>query len=188
MHTIPANIIQVTHRTSLLSLAFGVLVCGALAGCAGYRMGTQSLYAPEIRSVYVPVFESDSFRRNLGEWLTEAVVKEIELKTPYKVVGNANADSILTGRLVSDTKHVLVEDAQDYPREIELNLVVQVQWIDRHGVQIRDLATIPLDPALVRIGQSATLAPQAGQSIASAQQKAIQRLAEQIVSTMEAPW
>jgi hypothetical protein len=45
-------------------------------GCAPYRMGVQSLYSCNIRTVYVPMFESDSFRRNLGERLTEAVQKE----------------------------------------------------------------------------------------------------------------
>ena len=49
-----------------------------LGGCAGYQIGNQSLYPQEIRTVYVPMFQSISFRRNLGERLTEAVVKEIE--------------------------------------------------------------------------------------------------------------
>ena len=65
-------------------------------GCASYHVGTQSLYAPDVATVYVPMIESGSYRRDLGERLTEAVVKEIELKTPYKVVGTPAADSILS--------------------------------------------------------------------------------------------
>src|SRR5207244_7174952 len=99
-----------------------------LGGCAGYRAGTASLYPPDIHTVYVPVFESDSFRRYLGERLTEAVVKEIELKTPYKVVNSPQADSILYGRLVNDTKRVIVENRFDQPRETEVNMIVQVGW------------------------------------------------------------
>ena len=49
-------------------------------GCAAYQIGNQSLYPLEIHTVAVPVFQSNSFRRNLGERLTEAVVKEIEKK------------------------------------------------------------------------------------------------------------
>ena len=58
-------------RGSLVVLLF-------FCGCAGYQIGNQSLYPPEIHTVYVPMFQSNSFRRNLGERLTEAVVKEIE--------------------------------------------------------------------------------------------------------------
>ena len=74
------------------------------SGCIGYQVGTGSLYAPDVATVYVPMIESDSYRRDLGERLTEAVVKEIELKTPYKVVNTPNADSILSARLISDTR------------------------------------------------------------------------------------
>ena len=93
------------------------LTTAAADGCAAYRFGAASLYPPDIQTVYVPVFESNSFRRNLSEWLTEAVCKEIELKTPYKVVGTPQADSVLTGKLTSDTKRVIVEDQYDMPRE-----------------------------------------------------------------------
>src|SRR5688500_10305880 len=74
------------------------------SGCAGYQVGQRSLYRPDIRTVYVPVVQSNSFRRYLGERLTEAIVKEIELKTPYKVVDSDAADSVLTVKLVSESK------------------------------------------------------------------------------------
>ncbi len=48
------------------------------AGCAGYRVGMDSLYPTDIHTVYVPMFESDSFRPNLGERLTEKVIKQID--------------------------------------------------------------------------------------------------------------
>ncbi|MBI3461837.1 MAG: hypothetical protein HY000_02090, partial [Planctomycetes bacterium] len=73
-------------------MAFATLLT---LGCAGYRIGSRSLYPPDICTVYVPVFESASFRRNLGERLTEAVCKQIEDATPYKLVNGPEADSIL---------------------------------------------------------------------------------------------
>ena len=85
------------HRLIVLAASAWMLVW---TGCAGLHVGQQSLYRPELRTIYVPVFESESFRPNLGERLTEAVVKEIELKTPYKVVATPNADSVLRGRIV----------------------------------------------------------------------------------------
>ncbi len=59
-------------RSAVAATLFGSII-GASLGCAGYRLGTQTLYRRDIHTVYVPVFESDSFRSQLGERLTEAV-------------------------------------------------------------------------------------------------------------------
>lgn len=160
-----------------------------LAGCTGYQVGNASLYPAHIRTVYVPVFESSSFRPYLGERLTEAVIKQIELKTPYKVVGSPSlADSVLSGRIVGESKRLVVENRYDEPRQVEVNLRVQVQWLDRQDQLIAQAATIPVPMELVAISQAASAVPEVGQSIATAQQEALQRLAEQIVAMMEAPW
>jgi len=160
-----------------------------LCGCAAYRIGNETLYAPDVTTVYVPMIESDSFRRDLGERLTEAVIKEIEAKTPFKVVGRTDADSVLAARLVSDRKHVTVENQNDDPRAIELNFAAEVSWYNRRRQPLCPPAAIAVPPALfLPIGQTAALLPEAGQSVASQQQAAIERLAQQIVSTMEDPW
>lgn len=157
-------------------------------GCAGYRIGSRSLYPPDICTVYVPVFESASFRRNLGERLTEAVCKYIEDVTPYKLVNGPEADSILTGKIVSDTKRILVESPTDEPRQLDLNFAVTVTWVDRKGDLIQQMSPIPMPPELVDLGRNARLVPEVGQSITTAQQQAIERLARQIVGLMENPW
>lgn len=160
----------------------------ALSGCAPYRFGNGSLYSSHIRTVHVPVFRSDSYRRNLGERLTEAVVKEIELKSSYKVVRDGRADSVLIGRITGDTKRVLIENNQDEPRDIELNLYVDVQWVDRATGQVMASQSIPLPADVVGVGQTANIVPEIGESIATSQQEAISKLATQIVALMEAPW
>lgn len=158
-----------------------------LAGCAGYRSGNASLYPPDIHTVYVPMFESDSFRRNLGEQLTEAVVKQIELDTPYKVVSTPDADSVLTGRILGDTKRVVVEDINDQPRDTEVNIVVQVSWTDRKGNLVSG-RNLPIPPSVVQLSQSGELIPEYGQSGATAEATAIKKLAKRIVELMETPW
>ena len=165
-----------------------LLVGFVLAGCATYHVGNASLYPPHVRTVYVPMFESDSYRRNLGERLTEAVMKEIELKTPYKVVGTPSADSVLSAQIVGDTKRVIVEDWYDDPREVEMNLQVQVRWIDRHGGALSQGGAVSLPSEFTSVSAVGDVVPEAGQSIVTGQQEAIGRLAEQIVGLMEAPW
>lgn len=165
------------------------LALGASGGClTGYRWGSTSLYSCNVRTVYVPVFESDSFRRQLGERLTEAVIREIQLKTPYQLATADQADSILSGRIIGDTKRLVVESPTDEPREVELNFQAQVSWLDRRNNQTRELGAVPIPAAMVDVGQSWTAIPEVGQSIATAQQQALERLAQQIVALMEEPW
>ncbi len=153
------------------------LACVTLiAGCAGYQMGNRSLYRTNLRTVHVPMFQSDSLRPDLGEWLTEAVIKEIELRTPYKVVSNPLADSILTGRIMRDSKRVLSENINDEPRTLIFNAAVHITWIDNCG---RILAQ-----SVISVGDN--FVPEAGQSITSVEGVVIRRLASQIVSEMEA--
>jgi hypothetical protein len=173
------------------NVLFPILLISALlaqSGCAGYQIGQRSLYRPDIRTVHVPMIRSNSFRRYLGERLTEAVVKEIELKTPYKVVDAAAADSVLNVELVSESKGVLAENRFDEPRDIETDFFIQVSWVDRRGDLIMSHSDVPSQPLLVNISQDANFVPEGGQSLATAQQESIRRLAEQIVGQMELAW
>ena len=172
----------------LLLSAFCILHSAFFPGCAGYQLGNRSLYRPDIRTVHVPMVQSDSYRRHLGERLTEAVVKEIELKTPYKIVDSDSADSVLSLRLVSDSKRVLSENRFDEPRDIESDFFIQVSWVDRRGDLIMSHNDVPAAPLLLNIGQQANFVPEGGQSLATAQHEALLRLAEQIVGQMELAW
>jgi hypothetical protein len=134
------------------------------------------------------MFESNDYRRGMGERLTEEVVKMIELKTPFKVVNTPDADSILTGRLLTDTKNVLVKPPTDEQRLIQVNMIVEVNWVDRRGAQVQPMQTVPIPAAMAQVQQTNNLVPEVGQSIAVQQQQSITRIAEQIVSMMEAPW
>ncbi|MCE9629484.1 MAG: hypothetical protein K8S94_02025 [Planctomycetia bacterium] len=163
-----------------------------IAGCAGYRFGNNTLYAPNVRTVYVPMIQSDSFRTtpaiDIGERLTEAVCKEIEKRTPFKVVGSDGAaDSVLTARIVADTKRMVVESPTDQSRSVQMNYQALVTWADRGGTVIAS-GEVPLPAATVDVGQSASLVPEFGRSVVSTQQEAIIKLAQQIVGLMEEPW
>ena len=168
-------------------IAFCILQL-AFSGCAGYQVGTRSLYAPDVQTVYVPVFESLSFRRDLGERLTEAVIKEIELKTPFKVVNTPDADSILSARVLNDSRRTQAENAFDDPRVSETAIRAEVTWVNRRRQPILPPQTLILPPELVDLTATSTLIPELGQSVATSQQQAIERLAQQIVSLMEEPW
>ena len=171
-----------------LSLCLLLALAGT-TGCTNYRMGARSIYAPDIQTVYVPMIRSNSYRRYLGEWLTEAVVKRIEQVTPYKVVGQPDlADSVLKVQIITDTKQTLMESFTDEPREQQFSLQIAADWINRNGEQLGQPVNVPLPPTLNPINQSSNLFPELGQSTTSAEQQDIERLAVQVVSMMEAPW
>ncbi len=159
----------------------------AVAGCAGYQVGNWSLYPSDIHTVYVPMFESATFRRGVAEWLTEAVVKEIESKTPYKVVSTPNADSVLTGRIVSETQSILIQNEYNDPREVQLQLLVNVQWVDRRSNQLMR-GSVPVPAELAQVQGTGMLVAEVGQSVATAEQQAIEKIAARIVGMMETPW
>jgi hypothetical protein len=160
-----------------------LLVCCIVAGggCAGYNLGDQFLYRSDIRTVHVAMFESDSYRKFLGQQLTEAVAKQIELSTPLTITDSALADSFLQGRIISDQKRVVAEDRSDEPRELLIDYRLEVSWVDRAGVPLmqRQLVKLDLDAAFV---------PEGGQSMGTAQVELINRIAREIVGQMEAPW
>jgi hypothetical protein len=169
-----------------------VIALLAASGCAGYRFGNNTLYAPNVRTIYVPMVQSDSFRTtpavDIGERLTEALCKEIEKRTPFKIVGSEDgADSVLTARIVADTKRIVVESPTDQSRNVELNYQALVTWADRGGTVIAS-GEVPMPAATVDVGQSAALVPEYGRSVVSTQQEAIVKMAQQIVGLMEEPW
>ncbi|MEL7496348.1 MAG: LPS assembly lipoprotein LptE [Planctomycetota bacterium] len=166
------------HVPLVLLLAMIVTVNG---GCAGYHLGNQFIYRGDIRTVHVVMFESDSDRRFLGQRITEAVIKELEQKTPLTITDPQITDSYIRGRILRDTKQVVGENRFDEPRSIGVGWVVEVDWVDRVGTPLMQRQT-------VRISEDDVFIPEGGQSMVTAQQSLIERVARQIVSQMQSPW
>jgi hypothetical protein len=159
----------------------GAGLAAVLTGC-GYT--TRPMYPCDIQTVYVPMFTNKSFRRGLEFQLTEAVIKEIELKTPYKVVRQQNADTMLEGDIQLVRKRVLIQTPEDEPRHLEFSTAVDIKWVDLRSGD--SLCAGKTDSFVVR--QSSDYAPELGQSVASASQETVEKLARQIVAMMEEPW
>lgn len=154
-------------------------------GC-GYMVGSPAVQ--NVRTVHVPIFKSDSFRRNLDYLLTEAVQKEIKTRTPYRLDGPETADTILKGKIVEISKRPLSENRYDDPRELQLLIGAEVTWYDRRSGAILQQQVFPIGPELTHQSSQVSFAPEAGHSLATAQQDAARRLAANIVDLMEAPW
>ena len=119
----------------------------SLAGC-GYTFGPSTL--PSVRTIHVPVFQTDSFRRNLDYLLTEAVQSEIKTRSGYRLADANTADTILEGRIVDIRKNPLSETRFDDPREVQLMVGVQISWIDRRNGRVLQQQTFPIGEQLAQ--------------------------------------
>lgn len=168
------------------ALLFAVAI--TLAGCAPYRFGDAALFPTGIRTVHVPVIRDATVRHNLGLQLTEAVIREIELRTPYKVTADPSADTVLKCEVISEAKTVLAETFEDYPRALDAGVQVRASWTDRQGRLLFNNAIVPTEDLAILFTQNERFVPEAGQSVDTAMQQAIDDLAERIVSQMENRW
>ena len=165
-----------------IGLIFVVL---ASAGC-GYTVGAP--FSPEIRSVHVPVFKSGSNRRFLEYQLTEAVQKQIQERSHFRLVKESEADTRLTGKIIDLRKTALGQTRNSDARELQVNLQVEVTWEDTRSGKVLVQQRVPLPPEMLQLATQAEFAPEVGQSLATADQAAINRMARNIVDMMETPW
>ena len=153
-----------------------IAVIGAMGGC-GYS--SKSLYTTAYKTVAVPIFKNKTFRKEMEFRLTEAIDKNIEMRTPYKIVGDRKqADTVLVGEIVSAEEAVLSNrSGVNLPRETEVILTVSFTWSDARTGRV----LLKRDEFV----RQATEIPQLGERIADAQQRAIEEAAYGIVSQMQ---
>lgn len=176
------------HRRVVSVAMLAILSTVTASGCLGYRFGTKSLYRPDIRTIHVPIVRSDSFRPELGVLLTEALQKQIEQRTPYKLSQFATSDSILTVRLTNDSKRIKSETITDEPRLLETVMTVELSWTDQRGMTLIDTRFLPPGEVTYYFAERTDFVPEAGQSISTSYQRTVERLADHIVDQMESRW
>jgi hypothetical protein len=165
-----------------------LLILLLLGGCATYQFGSRSLFRDDIRTVHVPIARNETFRHDLGPRLTEAVIRQIEQRTPYKVTDDPNADSTLVIHVTDQTKSVLTRAATNEPRALDAMIATVISWTDRSGSPILQ-NQLTLETSLAtELLQGTRFVPEAGQSIQTAMQATIDDLADRIVSQMEYRW
>ena len=155
-----------------------VVLLVVLPGC-GYKAGGP--YRTDIQTVYVEMFGSREFRRDLEFMLTEAVEKRIGADTPYRLAAREKADTILTGEVLEERQAAWAPDfLSRQPREKQLTLAVKLQWRDVRTGKL--LADVPVQLQTVDY-----LTP-TGETEKFAQERAVDGLARQIVAKMYEDW
>ena len=123
---------RVSRRGFLLGLAgltLGLPACSQDGHFTVLGYTTKPNYNTEIHTVHVPVFKNHTMRQGLEFLLTKEVVRQIQLKTPYRVVSSwKDADTELTGTIVLANKSILNRNQLNEIREAETSLVVELVW------------------------------------------------------------
>lgn len=164
---------------------------GGPIGCAedsgglfsGYQ--AEELFPEDVHTVAVNIFESRTFYRDIEFELTEALGKEIETRTPYKLAtGDSAADTVLSGTLVSVEERVLSrgQDTGAVPQEVQVVATATFEWKDlRTGDVLRRRG------AVQGTGEFIPTHPM-GQTFEVARHQAVAELSREIVSIMRRDW
>ena len=155
-------------------------------GC-GYTL--RPPFNREVRTVYVPIFRSNRFRRDLEFQFTQMLQDEIRNRTPYLVVGSPEgADATLEGTITLDDKNLYLENPNNLPRQIQAMLYCVVTYTDNRNREFltRNTPGNPIPPALV--AELSLFSGEIGETSSLGFQKALKKMAQDVVSMMEQPW
>ena len=162
-----------------------------LAGC-GYQLSGsaapsnssyqwKSLYREDVHTVAVPAFVNRTYQRGVELTLTKAVIQQIELHTPYKVVPADRADTILECEVVGIHFTPLGFDSlKGLPQQQEYTLTVDFTWKNLRSGQIYTEERA--------FEQRTTYFPTLGEGESTGTQDAVEKLAVAMVQTMQADW
>ncbi len=172
----------------MAGVAVALGACSVMACCAsdphrGYAFTSQRL-PMGVRSVSVPVFGNMTMQPGVEAQVTEAVIKQIQATTPMRVVQRSDgADSTLTG-VVTDVKmrRLSLASGTGLVQEVALTLTVDYEW--------RDNRTGKVLVSRRRFSASDTFVPASGvgEGLETGENAASQRMAQDIVGTMENAW
>lgn len=160
-----------------------VLICAAggcgVGGIQGYT--NDWLHPQDVSSVYVEMFDTRSFRRGHEYTLTSAICKQIEARTPYKIISNRDtADTILSGQLTIGQGVLSNERYEGRPLEREVVVKVIFTW--------KNLKTGEILLDREQVTGSGDFTDKLNQDFAYAADVAVTRAAERVVERMEKSW
>lgn len=159
-------------------LLLGVAIMAALPGCS---YSTQRPFPTDIQTVYVEMFHSREFRRELEFRLTESIIKRIEMDTPYRIAPREKADAVLSGEIV-EVRNRSFGDEFDTDRPREIGSTVTVRY------RLKNMKTGDILVEKPRFVYQTSYIPPVGETFSQGMVRALDGLAEHIVESMETKW
>lgn len=156
-----------------------MLAFAVLTGC-GYS--SKSKLPDGIRTIAVPIFRNQTFRREIELELAQALRKEILAKTDLKLVDLKSkiAHSALEGEIIDFELVRLRENEEDEAVEYRVNLVVNIKF--------HNLRTGEVIYSVDNLQRNAEFLVSKGEGLAKAREEAVRELSREIVSQVLHRW
>ena len=196
--------------------ATAVVGCQSGGNISLFGYSTAAPFDPNIKTVYVPVFKNTAFQttpnREIEVDLTAAIIREIHSRSTMRVVSDRDAaDTELLGTIFNIEKYIYNRNQQNHTRDAEIIITANIVWRDMRTGRVlsnrRPFGTtaepaVPFDPSLpppdpvsvkeiglpVKVVATGRLIPELGESNATANKSAVDKMAKQIVNMMEVAW
>lgn len=165
-----------------------VAAAAAVPGCAsgpeqsgGYAV--RNRYPKEYRTIAVNVFRNDTYDRPLNGQLTEALIKEIQAVTPYRIASESRADTVLRGTVRRrEMRELSKSRSTGLTEEALYEVTIDWEWIDQRTGK----------PIVARNGftASAVFVPSrpSAEPTEIGRFAVVQNLATDVVANMQANW
>lgn len=167
---------------AVISVAMIPLIPGCSASPnQGYAFDTT--FDESIKTIAVPIFRNETTSRGIEVQLTEAVMKQIQQRTPWRLTPADRADTTLVGVVTRTNLRALSDDPQTgLVQEQAVQITIRFEW--------RDNRTGDVIVARDNYSASAVFHPSrsVGDRLELGQRTAIDELAQDLVSDMRSGW
>lgn len=186
MSILSSSINNFSISTACKAIALAMIIVSPilLSGCVGQPCdySNQWIFPDDVSSVYVEMFDSTSLRRGFEYSLTDAIAKQVEASTPYKIVSDRNlADTVLSGQITSIGNGTLAMDRETGRNlENEAYVYVNVSWQNLKTGQMLINSEI--------VSASASFSTFLDQDFDYGAAVAVNRAAKKIVERMQTKW
>jgi outer membrane lipopolysaccharide assembly protein LptE/RlpB len=120
-----------------LRAAATVLALVWMTGCGYHRAGAAAHIAANVRTLAVPIFTSKVQAYNTETAFTQAVVRELNTRTSYRVLTSGdgtNADAVLHGVIAAETVSPLTYDSSSgQTSSYMVSVTAKVQLVGQDG-------------------------------------------------------
>lgn len=164
----------------MIRLTALLLALALTAGGCGYT--AEGVWA-ESRTVAVPVFENDTFEAGLGAELTDAVIKELNARTPWAVTRVGGSGTTLSGTITEVRRQNLTTGSTT-------GLVSEQAIVVKMDFQLVDNATGETIVARRDLSAAGTFVPAlpAGERTEIGRRAAVRALARSLVDELRSGW
>ena len=115
----------------LCLLISSLLFVGACSSNPTTGYSTASLYNQQFRSVCVPIFENQTMSRNVEFMLTDAIIKQVQARTPYAILDDTHADTMLTGTITRIALRSISQSrTTGLDNEVLITATIDFEWLN----------------------------------------------------------